>query len=40
LSFTAWGQSHDTGGNTRPGPKRFPLPKMYVAGSYTFLCTL
>src|ERR671913_77491 len=39
LSFTAWGQTHDSGGNTSPGPKHFPLPKIYVADPYTFLCT-
>src|SRR5829696_5106 len=40
LSLTAWGQTHDSGGNTGPGPNHVPFPEQgYIARSYTFLCT-
>src|SRR5215207_1423887 len=39
LSFTVWGQTHGTGGNTGPDPNRVPFPGGDIAGPYTFLCT-
>src|ERR687897_1728119 len=39
LSFTAWDQTHDTGGNTGPDPNRVPFSGRDIARSYTFLCT-
>jgi len=39
LSFTAWGQTHDTGGNAGPDPNRVPFLGRDIASPYTFLCT-
>jgi hypothetical protein len=30
LSFTAWGQTHDTGGNSGPDPNRVPFPEQGI----------